>query len=215
MPELIKIPLSFFELSVDYEPYWIVDRAPLVKSIFDALKPWNPRIDDIEILSVGKLSEQGLTLRLPSKRISFFFGHTSFKFTREDMTWQMDHETIEILDTALSAFTAISGVKVTTKKAGIALHFQPQNVSFLEILRPFLVTQFESLEATPVTTMAVVAKWPNRKVTLDGSATLANGVFLRLERDFQGSVTSQGIAGQLREDEEQLFRILGVEEHQG
>jgi hypothetical protein len=60
--------------------------------------------------------------------------------------------------------------------------------------------------------MAAVAKWEDRRVTIDGSAALANAIFLRLERNFLASATYPEIATQLRKDQEDLFRILGVEE---
>jgi hypothetical protein len=101
------------------------------------------------------------------------------------------------------------------KKTAISMHIQPRALSFIDILRPFLPAQLAALETEPVMTMAAVAKWDNRKVTIDGSATLANGLFVRLERDFPGASTYQEIALQLRKDEEALFKILGVEEDQG
>jgi hypothetical protein len=55
----------------------------------------------------------------------------------------------------------------------------------------------------------------NRKVTIDGSGALANGLFLRLERDFEASATYDEMAQLLRHDEEELFTILGIEEDRG
>jgi hypothetical protein len=64
----------------------------------------------------------------------------------------------------------------------------------------------------PVKTMAVVAKWGKRRVTIDGSAALVNGLFLKFEREFEGTSTYEDIVRQVRKDEEELFSILGVEE---
>ena len=82
----------------------------------------------------------------------------------------------------------------------------------MDILGPFLVPQLVSLEKEPVKTMAAVAKWDKRKVTFDGSGALANGLFLKFEREFEGIASYDDIAQQLKKDEEELFRILGVEE---
>jgi hypothetical protein len=60
--------------------------------------------------------------------------------------------------------------------------------------------------------MAAVAKWGKRRVTLDGSAALVNALFLKFEREFEGTASYQEMAQQLRKDEEELFRMLGVEE---
>jgi hypothetical protein len=218
MPELVTIPVSFFELAVDYErpefKLWM-DRASVVQGIFDALLPWEPRIDDVEAITTGKASEQGFKIKFPLKRVSFFFGPASCKFTRDDADWQSAEETIAVLDTALSALIRLGGVQIATKRTVVAMHIQPHTLPFMDILGPFIAAQLASLDAKPVMTMATVAKWSNRKVTIDGSGVLANGVFLRLERDFAGTTTYEEIARQLRKDVEDLFRILGVEEDRG
>ncbi len=207
MPELVTVPISFFELAAIYErpqlQLWM-DRADVVQAIFDALKPWDPAIDDVEILS-GKPSEQGISLKLPRERVSFFIGPASCKFTRDDASWQAAAETIEILNTAVSALTRSSGVKVALQKTAIALHIQPRSLRFVDILRPFVAAQLASLEPEPVITMATVAKWSNRQVTIDGSSAIANGIFLRLERDFPGAAAYDEIVRQLRTDERAEF----------
>lgn len=91
MAELVTIPISIFEFAVDYErpefKLWM-DRASVVQGIFDALKPWEPRIDDVDAITTGKASEQGFAIKLPLKRVSFFFGPASCRFTRENVDWQ-------------------------------------------------------------------------------------------------------------------------------
>ncbi len=101
------------------------------------------------------------------------------------------------------------------KKTTISLHIQPRALTFMDVLNPFVPRQLAALESHPVRTMATVAKWDNRKVTIDGSGVLANGLFLRLERDFEAGATYDEIANQLRRDEEELFTILGIEEDRG
>jgi hypothetical protein len=218
MPELVTIPISFFELVVDYirpDLNLLADRAPIVQGIFDVLKPWNLSVDDVEPITTGKISEQGVTFKLPLKRVLFFFGAASCRFTRDAVDWDSAEETLAILDAVLSALVQLSSVAMVTKKTAVGVHIQPRTMSFMEILNPFLAPQLAALESEPVKTMATVAKWGKRKVTLDGSGSLANGVFLKFEREFESATTYQEIAEQLRRDEEELFRILGVEEDRG
>jgi hypothetical protein len=218
MPEPVTIPISFFEVAINYERpvfhLWI-DRAAVLQGIFDALEPWNPNIDDTEPRSGGKPSEQGIALKLPLKRASFFFGPASCKFSRDDADWGTADETIAILDAALSALTLFGHVVLGKKNTKISLHIQPRTLTFMDILNPFVPRELAAIESQPVRTMATVAKWENRKVTIDGSGALANGLFLKLERDFDASTTYDEIAHQLRHDEEELFNILGVEEDRG
>jgi hypothetical protein len=218
MPELVTIPISYFEVAIKYErpvfQLWI-DRAAVLQGIFDALKPWNPDINDTEPRNDGKPSEQGVALKLPLKRASFFFGPANCKFSRDDADWGSADETIAILDAALSALTRFGHVVLGEKRTAINLHVQPRSLTFMDVLNKFVPRELAAIEQQPVTTMATVAKWKNRKVTIDGSGSLANGLFLRLERDFDASATYDEIAHQLRYDEEELFNILGIEEDRG
>jgi hypothetical protein len=166
MPELVTIPLSFFELVLPFQrpdlKVW-VERAAIFQTIFEALKPWDPNIDDLEPISTGKPSEQGFTLKLPLKRIAFFFGPASCRFTRDAVDWHMQEETIAVLDAALSAFIRFSGNSIAAQKTSISLHLQPRKVPFVEILNPFLAPRLAALEKEPVKTMAIVAKWGKAK----------------------------------------------------
>ncbi len=218
MPELVTIPISYFEVAINYErpvfQLWI-DRATVLQGIFDALKPWNPHINDTEPRNEGKPSEQGIVVKLPLKRASFFFGPATCKFSRDDADWSSADETIAILDAALTALTLFGHVVLGKKSTALNLHIQPQTLAFMDLLSPFVPRELAAIESQPIRTMASVAKWENRKVTIDGSGALANGLFLRLERDFEAGATYEEIASQLRRDEAELFTIIGIEEDRG
>jgi hypothetical protein len=215
MAELVTIPISFIEIVIEYDGPKLAlctDRGTLWQAIFDALKPWGAGIDDVEIRASGKLSEQGITIKIPGKRVAFFFGPASAKFTRDDIAWDLAEETFLILDAALSTLVRFGGVGIASKNIALSLHVQPRVQPFMHILKPFVAPELAALDSRPIQTMASVAKWDKRKVTIDGSGALANGVFLKLDREFTGTATWHEIAVQLKRDEEELFRILGVEE---
>jgi hypothetical protein len=218
MAEPITIPISYFEVAADYErpqfQIWL-ERAAILSAVFDALHPWGPNIDDVDPVNTGKASEQGFTIKLPAKRVSFFFGVASCKFTRENSDWQSAEETIAIFDAGILALIGAAGVTLGPKRTVIALHIQLKSSPFITLLAPFIPPQLAALEAEPATTMATVVKWPHRRITIDGSGVVANAVFIRLERDFPTTATYDEIARQLRKDEDDLFKLLGVEEEQG
>ena len=215
MPELVTIPISYFELVVEYErPEWKLwaDRGSVIEAIFDSLKAWNPNIDDVEFLNSGKASEQGINLKLPLKRVSLFFSPVSYRFTQQNPDWQSSDETIAILDHALSSLIRLSGIKIATQKAEIGMHIQPRSLTFVDILRPFIAPPLATLESEPIVSLAAVGRWNKRRVTVDGSAAIANGVYLRLERDFPVATSYEEISQQLKNDQMNLFEVLGVEE---
>lgn len=215
MPELVSIPIAVVEITIEYSRPNLrlaMDRKDVVEQLFDAFKVWNIKVDDIEVISEGKPSEQGVKFKIPSKRTSFFLGPASCKLVRDDAGWDSAQETIAILDAGLNVVMRSGSVEVGGYKTAIALHIQPKTLRFLDLLRPLCPPKLADLDASPVSGMAAVMKWDQRRVTIDGSAQIANGLFLRFEREFDGNATYSNIAAKLKEDEDQLFELLDVRE---
>jgi hypothetical protein len=61
--------------------------------MFDALMKWNLDLNDIEGITTGKPSEQGVKIKLAKKQCTIFFGPASFIFTKEDADWSTSEET--------------------------------------------------------------------------------------------------------------------------
>ncbi|HZY72178.1 MAG TPA: hypothetical protein VFE22_03615 [Edaphobacter sp.] len=215
MPELITIPIAIVEIAIEYanpSMKLLVDRAKVVDQLFRAFKPWDIKIDDVEVLQEGKPSEQGVKFKLPLQRTSFFFGAAVCKLVRDNAAWDTVEETIEILNAGWKTLVEIGAVEPGTFKTSIAMHLQPKALPFIELLRPFAPAPLVTLDSMPIKAIAAVLKWEKRRVTIDGSAQLANGIFLRLEREFEGTTTFVEVAKQLKKDEDQTFTLIGVEE---
>jgi hypothetical protein len=215
MPQLVTIPIAIFEIVIEFarpNMKLLVDRAIVVDRLFEAFSLWNVRVDDVEVITEGKPSEQGIKFKIPAKRTSFMFGAGSCRLSRDDADWESSEETIKILDTGYNVITELGGVQAGIIKTAIALHLQPKTVQYIDILKPFAPPQLLGLDPSPLKAAASVVKWEKRRVTVDGSSQLANGLFLRLEREFEGSASYEEIAHQLIADERELFTLLDVEE---
>jgi hypothetical protein len=215
MAELVTIPISNFELSIAYVrpvlALWL-DRASIVQKMFDVFEPWHLSLDDVEGLTTGKPSEQGVKFRLPLQKITFFFGPAGCKFTKESATWPEADEMLRVLTTALEVLVRQGGVELGTVASSLALHLQPRTVSFKELLRPFLAPSIAQLENSPAEALAYIVRWKGRRITLDGSAALANGVFVHLERDFDAIVSFEDMKATILSDEVMIFKLLNIEE---
>jgi len=215
MPEKVSIPIASFDYTGEYSKPLLsalMERARIVEAVFESLSPWNIDIDNVEPVTTGKPSEQGINFRLPQKKILFFFGAGSCKFTKTDADWASAQETASVLSAATEALQRSSGAKIATQRTFIALHLQPKTKTFLEILAPFLSVGMQRLENSPVKAGASILKWDKRRVVFDGSGALANAVFVKFEREFDGEASFQQIATQLKADEDAIFRALDVEE---
>ena len=215
MPELVTIPISFFEIAIDYarpDIRVLGDRVPLVEQVLAVLLPYNVTLDDIEVLTTGKLSEQGVAFKVPQQDITFFVGATMAKFTRSRVSWDVVRATLGILEALLGVLAKLSTVPMGRQRTTLAVHLQPKTAPFQEILRPLIPSPFSELGDANFSTMANITKWGDHAITIDGSATIANGIYLKLERTFADSVTLADIATQIRKDELEVFAALGIEE---
>jgi len=215
MAEKIIIPISTFEIGIVYTRpvlnLWLY-RAAIVQKMFDTLQPWNMNIDDVEAITTGKLSEQGVKFRLPSQKITFFFGPAACRFTKDAATWADADDTLRILAATLDVLVHQGGVELGKRSTSLALHLQPKNVPFRELLWPFLVPAIAELENSKAEAMAYVVRWKGRRITLDGSAAVANGVYANLERDFEPTVSLDDVKAAIFNDEVNLLKLLNVEE---
>lgn len=215
MPTEITIPISVFELAVQYvKPNirLIADRAGAVQELFSAFAPWSPQLDDMEMITAGKPTEQGVRLKISSQNAAFFFGATECKFTKNSAVWAEADQIFAMIDVALEALHRAAGVVYAGRTSILSLHLQPRTVQFRDILRKFIVPEILALSRDEITTMAIVTRWPKYRITLDGSAALANGIFLQAERQFDATTTFDNIKEIIFRDEQDLFKLLDVVE---
>ena len=215
MPELVTTPIAIVDITMEYvrpNMKLMMDRIKVVDQLFERYRQWDIKVDDVEVITQGKPSEQGVKFKIPKRRTSFFFSPSQCRLTQDDANWESAEETIEILKMGVSTLKELADVEIGTYRTAIALHLQPKKAPFIELLRPFAAPRIIALDPSPIKAFATVVRWAGRCVTIDGSAQIANAVFLKFERDFPGTMQIQEIASQLKLDEEELFALLGVEE---
>jgi hypothetical protein len=214
MPEKVNIPISRFEYRADYirpNIAVLLERATLVKAMFEAMLKWHVGVDGLEPITTGKTSEQGLKVKLPEKKITMFFGASYCTFIKEDADWNTAQEVIEILNSFLQTLRQ-GGVHLGLQKTTVSLHIQPTAQTFLNLLKPFLSPQIQALSDAKLVTGASLVKWENGRVTLDGSGLLANAIFLLFEQEFEKDKSLDSIASDIRVMEEKLLKMLDIEE---
>ena len=215
MSEQVTIPISIFELTVSYEkPVFrlLADRTEVVQALFDSFAGLDPNIDDLELLNAGKTAEKGIRIRSASQRITFFFGAVSCNFTKEAALWTEADNILGALDTFDDHATTVGGVTLGKKNSVLSLHLQMKTGSFKDILRPFIVSHIKQLDPLPLDAVAFVARWPQRRITIDGSAQLANGIFVQMEREFAPNLGYDEMKQEIYKDEVDMLKLLGVEE---
>lgn len=217
MPELVTIPFSTFEITIEYQTprvdlCW--DRRNVMQPIFEAFRQWGIQVDDVEAIDQGKLSDRGLKLRIPRRKASFFFGAAMCRFSQDNANWSMAEETISMISAGLTTLVAAGGVVASTVNAGLTLHLQPRTVSFIDLLRPFTPLRLKGISdnGDDLRALASVVRFENRAIYLDGSNVIANAVLVKLDRTFPLGTSFEDIVVRLHADQTEIFNILDVEE---
>ena len=216
MPASITIPISTFEMIFNYEtPSFALmfDRRKVLEELFTALAPWSPNLDDVEFLDNGKQSDRGVRIKLPNKSAQFFYGPTACRFVKDAASWADYNDLEQMISAAIPAFLRVTGIRFSTQTSMVSIHIQPTEVPFRDVLRKALVPEpFVALDATPTTVVAMVVRWAKHRITLDGSAALANGIFLQMEREHDGQTTLEDVGQLIAKDQQDIFTILDVKE---
>jgi hypothetical protein len=215
MSELVSIPVAVVEVTIDYvspKLKLLMDRANVVTRLFELFAKWDITTDDMEVVKKGKNSEQGVRFKLPSKNTSFFFGANWCKLTLDSASWDFAEDAISILDAAWEVLAKAGEIERKGYRVSLAMHVQPKTKSFIELLKPFAPEPLTRSGGESITGVASLVRWQDHKITLDGSARLANAIFIRLEREFPSNMTLQEIAGRLRQDEDEAFELIGIRE---
>jgi hypothetical protein len=181
-------------------------------ALFDAFAQFEPNPDDLEVITTGKTTEMGIRLRLATQKVTLFFGVAGCKFIKDAALWAEADTILGILDTFLTILTKVGGVTLGKKNSVLSLHLQLKTGSFKDILRPFIDSRIKNLDPSPADAMAVVARWPERRITIDGSAQLANGIYVQMEREFEPTLSYDEMKQEIYNDEVAMLKLLGVEE---
>jgi hypothetical protein len=104
MPVLVTIPIATFDMAMEYTApsmKLIMDRANVVDQLFRGFREWDIKVDDVEVITEGKPSTQGIKFKILSKRTAFFFAAGLCRITRDDANWESAEDTIAILNVGL------------------------------------------------------------------------------------------------------------------
>jgi hypothetical protein len=216
MPVKVNIPISHFEYRADFAHARIsllADRAAIIQTLFEAFTQWGITADSLEPISTGKTSEQGMKIVLQAKKTTMFFGVSHCTFANDDSDWSRAEEIIGMLATLTEILKKEGKVEFANQKTTVSLHLQPVDGRFIELIRPFLSPALISLGSGELKTGATVIRWSNNeRITLDGSGRLANAMFVAFEQQFNGHDPFDEMAYAIREMEDKIFGLIGVEE---
>jgi len=228
MAELVKIPLASAEYVARFVRPWVgfigIDRPRAFDAIVTALLPFQLRISNAQISDTGTLAEWKTIFKLPERGITFQFGAEEIRFSKEGSSWSTAPEDIRVLQAAENALMEIGrnpafstgdarAAVIESCTVSLNMHLQLLHKSRDEVLSPFLpeaVREFAKKRGAQ--RFGGHLFFVDGDIFIDSSLAYANGIFLRVSTQFKGRPAIEEMLAKVRADEDEIFRILDIEE---
>lgn len=217
MPELVRLTSSSAEYTGRYDRPHVGmiadDRARVFGTVLDALRPFNFRLANAEVVSTGPLSDQRVIFRNPETGINFQFGAEEYSFTKDSPFWSEADQNVQALLAAESALFEASGVKVASCFFRLFMHMQPLSKTREEILASFIPAPFKEIMAQrQALAYGNHLLFEDGDLLLDFSINVANGIFLRFTSKFAERPPIADILAKIQNDQKNIFSILDIED---
>ncbi len=179
------------------------------------LEPWGFNLDGVEAkTNVQKLNEYSVVLRRttplsPSQYVTLGIGKAVV--TYENTDWSEGEQLIAKTRAVLSAVSEIGRAEIESQHLLLGIHIQIKDKPRKDVTAPLLnPVAFELLDGG-VKFPGIILLREKSSIVIDASIALANGLFVRINREHPPEASLEQLVEVLRNDEENLFNILGLE----
>lgn len=208
-----RVLKAFFEYRAVYRRP-LLDRmtldSELVPPVFESLRKWNIELENLSWkqnpMNAGEV--QALFQIMGGRMaLSLWLGHASLLVTDPD--WSQADLIPDIVSAAVSALRATGRVEIDKQHASTAMHLQADGRSKKEITEQFV--KIPSVSGSPVTGYGVSVYRDDSAWVADTSALYPDALFVRINRMFSTESTPTAIAVSMRNDENSVLGLLGLE----
>lgn len=216
MADLIpaEIPLSFLEFAVTYpsrllSPRRLFDEAlPLT---YDAFRPWGIAAEQVTWKqNASSLAEFQLTFTLLNGRVIYNLGIASSRLLVMNPSWEEADMLMRLGGAAFQSLAKIVEEKVEMQTVAMTLHVRPVGRELLDITKKFCPASNPELMAQKPKGFGFSMTREGATWLVDLSAIYPDALFARISRVFPRDIPLDKIAVELRQEEEGLARLLGV-----
>lgn len=220
MPEKTQseITYSVLEYTAAFKrPIFVVPSplGELIASISDALAPSGYTFSGIDLsLQTAKLDEVMIVFRRtipPAPARSFGLGFGKVYVRAENLDWPEADAFISSQSAALNVIRQKGGAEIQSQQLVVGMHVQLMNRSRKDVTAPLLSSVGAKLLDGEADFSGVVLTREKAIFVIDASVGVANGLFVRISREHRPEASFEELAKTLRDDEERLFNVLGLE----
>jgi len=210
-----EIPYSMLEYTAVFgKPIleaWAVP-VRLVAAILRVLEPFGFKADGVELKTrAEKLTENAIVFRRTPPGVTFTVGVEKVVIAAENLDWSDAEQFMRGARAGLDAVVQEGKADLRVQHLVLAIHIQLKTKPRHEVTAPLLSPEALKLLDGDLKMPGVILQREKCSVVIDGSLAFANALFVRINREHSPSAAFDQMAEDLRNDEMQLFDLLGLE----
>jgi hypothetical protein len=213
----IEIPYGAVEYAAIFEQPifegW--DNPALTTNVLSALSPYGFNLDGVEYKNNSeKANEHAIVFRRtvpPNPTMVLTLGIGKAVVTAENLDWSDAQRLIKLMNDALSAILDTAHAKVKLQQLTLGMHVQLKAKQRKDVTMRLLSPEGMRIFEGDISFPGVILHVDRGHILIDASAVFANGMFVRIFREYSSEATLEHLAQTLQRDEERLFESLGLE----
>jgi hypothetical protein len=213
-----EIPYSHLEYTAVFKKPIIEAWSPptrLVAAILDSLQPSGYNLDGVETnVQSRKLDEYSIVFRrttpaAPARSLTLAMDKAFV--AADNLDWTEAEQFISGQSAALNAIREVGGAEIQSQQLVVGIHIQLKDRPRKDVTAPLLSSAASQLIDGEADFSGVVLLREKTILLVDASLGLANGLFVRISREHPPEATFEKQGEILRNDEQRIFDVLGLE----
>ncbi len=182
---------------------------PVLQHIYDALKPWDVRPQDVKYRNATAANEGSVFFELASSHIVVGVSQTGFTVTVQNADWSQADLVSQLVAGCWTAMNAVE-VQAHHHELQIQMTITPEGRSLKDVTSSF-AAPWNLRPTDRLELCGLILYTSNGVIVVDKAAANPEAMFAKIVRRFQGQTAFPQMAQQLHEDEAWLADRLGLE----
>jgi len=213
-----EIPYSLLEFTSTFKRPILGALSPpaaLIVAILDALEPSGYTFNGVEVnLPTLKVDELAIVFRrttpaTPARSLALGFGKV--RITAENLDWTEAEQFISGQSAAINAIRKVGGAEIQSQQLVVGMHIQLKDRPRKDVTAPLVSPVACGLLDGEADFSGAILLREKTIVVIDASVGVANGLFVRISREHPAEASFEKLAETLRNDEQRVFDVLGLE----
>jgi hypothetical protein len=185
--------------------------AEIIADVLNTLEPWGFTLEGVESPTATKLKDYAIVFRRNPPNVVITLGLGKVVIVAENLDWTDAEQFVAGAASALNTIVKVTGAEIKSHSLTVAIHVQfttgsPRDIG--AILHNPVTSEF--LDG-PIKFQGIILQREKASIIIDLSLAYPNALFVRIMREHPPEMPLKDMAAVLRQDEERLYEVLGLE----